>query len=125
MKRINPDHVWTPEGFVHATANGSIMFTSGQTGRGPDGKIVSDSFPEQARQALRNLKNIVESQGKSMDDIMKVTVYVKDLRYAVEYHKIAREFFSPDKKPASTLVGITGLWDERQLIEIEAIIDLS
>lgn len=125
MKRINPEKVWKPEGFVHATSNGTILFTSGQTGRDEKGNIVSDSFSEQARQALRNIRNIVESQGRSLDHVMKVTVYVKDLRYSMEYHRIAREFFNPDKRPASTLVGITGLWDERQLIEIEAVVDVS
>lgn len=60
-----------------------------------------------------------------MDDVMKLTVYVKDIRYGEEYIKVMKEFFKRGKEPASTLVAITGLWDKRQLIEIEAIIDLS
>ena len=72
MKRISPKGVWKPEVFVHATSNGSVLITSGQTGRDVEGKIVSDSFSEQARQALQNLKTIVESQGRTMDDVMKL-----------------------------------------------------
>lgn len=125
MKRINPETVWKPKEFVHATMNGTIMIISGQTGRDVDGNIVSDSFSEQARQALKNIKNIVESQGRSLDDVMKLTVYVKDLRYGTEFYEIFGEFFRPDNIPASTFVGIIGLWNERQLIEIEAIVDLS
>lgn len=126
MKRINPKNVWKPKEFVHATMNASIMIISGQVARDADGNIVGDSFEEQARQTLRNVKNIVESQGKSLDDIMKLTIFVKDIRYGTEfYQKIFGEFFSPDKIPASTFVGITSLWNERQLIEIEAIVDMS
>ncbi len=125
MKRINPENVWKSATFVHATTNGTIMITSGQTGRDAKGNIVSDSFADQARQALQNIKDIVESQGRSMDDVMKITTYLKDLRYGKEYHKVRDEFFSPDRRPASTTVGVTGLWDERLLIEIEAIIDVS
>jgi enamine deaminase RidA (YjgF/YER057c/UK114 family) len=125
MKRINPENVWKPSGFVHATINGTLLITAGQTGRDITGTIVSDSFGDQARQALKNVKNIVESQGKSLDDVMKLTLYVKDLRYQKEFIQILNEFFSPEKRPAITLVGITGLGDERQLVEVEAIVDLS
>ena len=125
MKRINPEKVWKPTDFVHATMNRTVMVTSGQTGRDANGKIAGDVFSDQARQALTNIRNIAESQGKSMDDIMKLTVYVKDIRYGEEYIKIMEEFFNPGKKPASTLVAVTGLWDERQLIEIEAIVDMT
>ena len=125
MKRINPDKVWRPTDYFHATANGSIMITSGQTGRDASGNIVSDSFSAQARQTLTNIKNIVAFQGKSLDDVMKLTVYVKDIRYGEEYIKVMKEFFKPGREPASTFVAIAGLWDERQLIEIEAIVDLS
>ena len=125
MKRINPEKVWRSAAFSHATTNGTIMVLSGQTGRDVNGNIVSDSFVDQARQALVNIKNIVESQGKTMDDVMKITGYLKDLKYGKEYHKVRDEFFKPDKRPASTTVGVTALWDERLLIEIEAIVDMT
>jgi len=125
MKRINPEKVWKPKVFVHATANGTLMITSGQTGRDPSGKVVSDSFSEQARQSMENIRNIVESEGKSLDDVMKLTVYVKDVRYQNEYIKVLDKFFRIDKRPAITLVGVTGLGDEHQVIEVEAIVDMS
>jgi len=125
MNRINPEKVWKPTIFVHATSNGTIMITSGQTGRNISGVVVSDSFSEQARQAMENIRNIVESQGKTMDDVMKLTVYVNDIRYQSKYVEILGEFFSTDKRPAITLLSVTGLGDEHQLIEIEAIVDLS
>jgi 2-iminobutanoate/2-iminopropanoate deaminase len=127
LKRISPDTVYNPRdfGFVHATSNGSVMMTTGMTGRDVNGVIVSDSFGEQARQALTNIKSIVESQGKTMDDVMKVTAYVTDARYGEEYLSIFNQFFSPGKRPASTMVAITALWNERQLIEVEAFVDVS
>lgn len=125
MNRINPETVWKPTVLTHATTNGTIMILSGQTGRDVNGNIVSDSFIDQARQALTNIKKIVESQGRTMDDVMKITGYLKDLRYGNEYLKVRDEFFKPDKRPASTTVGVTGLWDERLLVEIEAIVDLT
>jgi 2-iminobutanoate/2-iminopropanoate deaminase len=125
MERVNPEESWKPAGFVHATTNGTILITSGQTGRDANGQIVSDSFVPQARQAFQNIRNIVESVGRTMDDVMKLTVYVTDLRYGEDYVKVKGEFFRPEKLPASTFVGTTGLWDKRQLIEIEAVVDMS
>jgi 2-iminobutanoate/2-iminopropanoate deaminase len=125
MERINPESVWKPKTFVQATANGAILITSGVTGRDRGGKIVSESFAEQARQAFQNIKNIVASQGRALDDVMKLTVYVKDIRFGQEYQRVMDEFFHPDKRPASTFVAISSLWDERLLIEMEAIVDLS
>ncbi len=125
MERFNPNKIWKPSGFSHAAMNGTLLITSGQTGRDSSGNIVGESFSAQARQALLNIKNIIEYQGRSLDDVMKLTVYVKDIRYGEEYLKILSEFFAPDNSPASTFVAITALWDESQLIEIEAIADMT
>jgi enamine deaminase RidA (YjgF/YER057c/UK114 family) len=125
MERLNPEASWKPAGFVHAAHNGTVLITSGQTGRDAEGNIVSDNFTDQARQALQNIKSIVEAANRTMDNIMKLTVYVTDLRYGENYLKVKDEFFKADRRPASTFVGTTGLWDKRQLIEIEAVVDMT
>jgi enamine deaminase RidA (YjgF/YER057c/UK114 family) len=74
----------------------------------------------QTRQVLQNLRAILEDAGGSLDDVMKITTYLRNREHHPRVHEIRREFFG-DAPPASTTVEITGLFDTRQLIEMEAI----
>jgi enamine deaminase RidA (YjgF/YER057c/UK114 family) len=104
------------------TTGGTIVWISGQVSQDRDGKVVHrGEFAGQARQALANLKAMVEAAGGTIHDIVKVTTYLTDLRYREELARIRAEFFPDGKLPASTLVGVTGLADPDMLVEIEAI----
>jgi enamine deaminase RidA (YjgF/YER057c/UK114 family) len=63
---------------------------------------------------------IVEAGGGTMDDVVKVTVFVTDVRYREAYGEVRSEFFGPNP-PASTLVQISNLAVPDALIEIEAV----
>ena len=104
------------------TTGGTIVWISGQVSQDQDGKMVhKGDFAGQARQALANLKAMVEAAGGTIHDIIKVNTYLTDLRYREELARIRAEFFPDGKLPASTLVGVTGLADPDMLVEIEAI----
>jgi enamine deaminase RidA (YjgF/YER057c/UK114 family) len=104
------------------TTGGTIVWISGQVSQDKAGKLVHrGDFAGQARQALANLKAMVEAAGGTLNDIIKVNTYLTDLRYREELARVRAEFFSEGKLPASTLVGVTGLADPDMLIEIEAI----
>jgi enamine deaminase RidA (YjgF/YER057c/UK114 family) len=104
------------------TTGGTIVWISGQVSQDKNGKMVhKGDFAGQARQALSNLKAMVEAAGGTINDIIKVNTYLTDLRYREELARVRAEFFPDGKLPASTLVGVAGLADPDMLVEIEAI----
>jgi 2-iminobutanoate/2-iminopropanoate deaminase len=116
--------VYNPVRYVQGikTTGGTIVWLSGQVSQDQDGKVVhKGDFAGQARQALANLKGMVEAAGGTVHDIVKVNTYLTDLRYREELARIRAEFFPDGKLPASTLVGVTALADPDMLVEIEAV----
>ena len=110
-------------GFTHAVqapAEGTFLFVSGLTARTSDGGIEAEGDPEgQARKILQSLTAIMAEAGGTLDDVMRIVTYVVDMRHHQAIHAIRRDFFG-DEPPASTTVQVSRLYDERQLLEIEA-----
>ena len=69
---------------------------------------------------FENIKKIVTAGGGTLDDVVKITVFVTDVRYREPYGEVRSEFFGANP-PASTLVQISNLAIPDALIEIEAI----
>ena len=122
---IKTDKLRAPFGhFSQATvveARGKMVFISGMTSRHPDGHIegVGD-IEAQTRQVCENLKNAVESAGGTLADICRVDVYVRNIEYFDQIHKVRREYFK-EPLPASTMVEVTKMVFPEYLIEINAI----
>jgi reactive intermediate/imine deaminase len=74
----------------------------------------------QTRQVLENMKIVLEEAGASFDQIVKVTVYVTDMKDFKEIHGVRAQYFKGDF-PASTLVQVSRLVNEDCLIEIDAV----
>lgn len=101
-------------------ANGTI-YVAGQHAGAPGGGLLGDgSMTDQARQALKKIKALVEAAGGRMSDVVKLTVFVTDISKRADIGVARREFFSGDF-PCSTLVEITGLAMPELTVEIEAI----
>jgi enamine deaminase RidA (YjgF/YER057c/UK114 family) len=99
----------------------TLLFLSGQVAYTPDGSVACrGDFKGQARGAYEAIKALLESQGGTMANIVKVTTYVTDMHYRVDLAPIREEFFGK-KGPASTLVEIPSLAHPDWMIEIEAI----
>jgi enamine deaminase RidA (YjgF/YER057c/UK114 family) len=101
---------------------GDFLFISGQVARPLEGgkTLVGSNEYEQARQIFTRIKLICEGAGGSLDDIVKMTIYMVDIRKNTEVWRARREFFSGDF-PASTLVEVRALATPETLIEIETI----
>jgi reactive intermediate/imine deaminase len=98
----------------------SIVFVSGQGPVSPDGQLLHEGdFQAQARQALENLRAVLEQAGASPEDVVKVTVYVTDMTKLGNYIAAKADFFGDDQ-PASTAVSVTSLVIPGMMIEIEA-----
>ena len=96
-----------------------MVYTSGvipvnpQTGEIPEGTVA------QATQALTNLKNLLEAAGSSMDQVVKTTVFIKEMDEFATINGVYKEFFTADF-PARSCVEVARL-PKDVLLEIEAI----
>jgi enamine deaminase RidA (YjgF/YER057c/UK114 family) len=105
---------------VTAPSSGTLVFVSGLTARNADGTIVAEGDTRgQTRQIFENLKVILKEVGGTLDDVVRTVQYLKDMRDHPQMQEVKREYFG-DRPPASTSVEVSRLFDERQLIEIEA-----
>jgi len=106
---------------IKVTGADTILFLSGQVAYDKDGSVASrGDFKGQARGAFEAIKTLVESQGGTMANVIKITTFVTDMAYRVDLAPI-REQYLGKKGPASTLVEIGSLAHPDWLIEIEAI----
>ena len=99
----------------------NLTFTSGQIPLdSKTGKLVSDNFENQAIQVLENIRGILKERKCQLDDIIKLTVYLTDLRNFDSLNKIFESFFSNSSFPARSVVQVSKL-PKNSLLEIEAI----
>ncbi len=119
---IKPDWPWaTKLGIAQAVRSGNTVFVSGQTALNPEGEIVGrGDMCEQARQAFRNIRVVLEAAGGSMDDIVMLRAYLTDFNRFEGYAKARREVF-PEIRCAVTGVEVSRLIDPDLMIEIEAV----
>jgi reactive intermediate/imine deaminase len=102
-------------------ARGRLVFLSGMTARRADGSIAGiGDIEAQTRQVCENLKAAVEEAGGTLDDIVRVDVYVRNMEHFDAIHKVRREYFKAPA-PASTMVEICKMTSPEYLIEINAI----
>lgn len=98
---------------------GSMIFTSGQIPVAPDGSVSAD-ISEQTRQALLNLKAVIEAGGSSLDKVIKTTVFITDMAQFGAINAVYAEFFA-EPYPARSCVQVAAL-PKGVSIEIEAVV---
>jgi 2-iminobutanoate/2-iminopropanoate deaminase len=124
-KPINSDAYSVPiAGFsqlVVAPPDGSLLFLSGLTSRDAEGRIVGEGdVAAQTRQVLDSMRAVLAAAGAGLDDVIKIQTFVRRIDDWPQIEAVWREYWT-DSWPASTLVEVSRLFDERQLIEIDAI----
>ena len=118
-KLSSPKGVYSPG---VETPAGRMVFVSGQVARNAQGEIVGQgNIQAQTRQTLENVKAVLESAGATLEDVVKVTVFVTNLdEHFSQIHQVRGKYFKSDY-PASTLVEVKALAHKDLLIEIDAI----
>ena len=101
---------------------GALLFISGVVATDETGKVAHRTMREQTRQVLDKIKAVLERAGGSMDDIVRVRVYVTQLdqQSLREIHDVRSGYFREGNYPASTLVRVDKLIRDGALIEIDA-----
>lgn len=98
---------------------GDLVFTSGQIPINPVTKDIPEGIEAQAKQSLTNVKGVVEASGLEMKDIVKMTVFLKDMETFSAMNDVYKTFFE-EPYPARSAVEVARL-PKDVLIEIEAI----
>ncbi len=104
---------------VRFDAQKKLIYTSGQVALDTEGKLVSEEIKVQTKQSLENLKNILEDNGSSLDNVIKTTVFLKDMKDFVPMNEVYNEYFK-DSLPARSTVAVVGLPKDAK-VEIEVI----
>jgi 2-iminobutanoate/2-iminopropanoate deaminase len=97
-----------------------VAYVAGMIARGKDGKIVDGDEYEQAKDIFAKIRNLVEAAGGTMADVVKVSIFVTDIKQREKVWRARREVFSGDF-PASTLVQVAALAEPSVKVEIEAV----
>lgn len=108
--------------YSQAVQVGNLLFTSGQLGMDPVNNIFPATAAEQAKQSLENVKAIVETAGGTMGDIVKTTVFLKDMNDFASVNEVYASFFE-QPYPARSAVEVARL-PKDALVEIEVIVQL-
>lgn len=106
--------------YSQAIQAGGFLFLSGQIPIDPaTGERITGDIRRQTRQVLENIKGILESQGLGMENVVKVTVFLKDIGNFNQMNELYATYFS-SSPPARTTVEVSRLPKDADL-EIEAI----
>jgi len=109
--------------YSQAISCGGLVYLSGQLGIDPATGVIPDDFAQQARQALTNLKAIVEASGSSLERVISVDVFLIDMTMFGAFNAIYAEFF-PQHKPARAAIAVAALPREAQ-VEVRCIAALA
>src|SRR3954454_6039846 len=94
--------------FSPAIRAGDFVFVSGQASVDETGKLVSDTFENEFRRSIDNVKRILDAAGCSLRDVVQVKSYVKNASDVPEYNKLSREYFTEPYPARTTIVNCLG-----------------
>ena len=97
--------------FSHAVKAGEFLFVTGQmpTLKDDNSKLISGDIEEQTHQVMRNLVNVLNAAGSSLDKVIFSRVYLVNFGDFEKMNKVYASYFSKNKLPARTCIGVTGL----------------
>ena len=125
IERLNPDGMSQPAGYRHVVTaeGGKLVFLAGQAGLRADGSMP-ETLAEQAELTYENIGLALAAVGGSAADVLRITVYIVGLGQGtdpVPVYVAQGKFFPADAKPASTILGVSGLALPGLLVEVDVI----
>ncbi|HKN21380.1 MAG TPA: RidA family protein [Terracidiphilus sp.] len=105
---------------------GNLIFTAGQGGLDPiSGQVVAGGVKEQTERTIANLKAVLEAGGSSLGQVVKATVFLKDMNDFAAMNAVYASFFAGDSDtlPARTTVEVARL-PRNLLVEIEVVAEV-
>lgn len=108
--------------YSQAVRAGNLLFTSGQIPLDVNGQVVEGGVAEQTHQVFRNLQAVLAAAGASLSDVVKATVFIKDMNQFASINEVYAAYFG-DHKPARSTVEVARL-PKDVLVEIELIVSI-
>ena len=105
--------------YSQAVRCGGLLYTSGQIPLTPAGELVGGGIEEQTRQVLTNLQAVLAAEGATLADVIKTTVFLKDMNQFAAFNEVYASFFG-SHKPARSTVEVARL-PKDVFVEIEGI----
>lgn len=117
---IDPDP-YEPFRLAQGYRVGDLLFISGQAAIDLQGQIVGvGDFEAQAQQVFENLERVLRAGGSSLKNVVKVTIFLTDMRYFDRIVELRGRWFTPPY-PADTIVEVRSLYSRDAMIEMEAV----
>lgn len=108
--------------YSQAVRCGGSVYLSGQIGLDPETMRLVDGIEAQIHRVFENLKAVASAAGGSLDDVVKLTVYLTDLSHFARVNEIMEQYFRKPY-PARAAVGVASL-PRGALVEVDAIMHL-
>jgi enamine deaminase RidA (YjgF/YER057c/UK114 family) len=115
-----------PEPYSHAIRCGDTLYIAGQVAFDAQNQIVGAGDPRrQAEQVWHNIRLAVEGAGGTLADVVKITIFLKDIRHAPAEIGVREQLFEPGRFPVCTLVQVANLGLPDLLMEVDAVAALA
>jgi reactive intermediate/imine deaminase len=120
---VRPDGMPPVNGYSHAVAfSGPMVVVSGQVPVDAEGRLVGKDDPAaQITQVFENLVAALAAAGTTMDQVVKLTVFLTDLADLPDFRRIRDQYVSAEHPPASSLVQVSALVNPAFRVEVEAL----
>ncbi|WP_022919098.1 RidA family protein [Ruania albidiflava] len=121
MQQISTPSAPEPAGtYSSGIVSGGFLFIAGQGPFTPEGTLVGETFADQVRQTFANLEAVAVAAGTSMDNAVRIGVYLNDLADWAEFNEVSKELLStPYPARTSIQADLNGF-----LVEVDAIVAL-
>jgi len=125
VKRINPKSLKIPtkaysQGVIISLGDAELIYVTGQLSQDADGNVISPGDTKtQTRVIFSRIEEILKEGGMSMDNVVKIQIFIKDITESKIVSVLRDEIFK-DARPVSTLVEVSGFVKEGCTVEIEA-----
>jgi enamine deaminase RidA (YjgF/YER057c/UK114 family) len=104
------------------TSGGITVYVAGQTAdQDSQGKNIANNFEAQVKQVFAQIDGILKRAGGSLDNVVTMTVFIKEPRYGDKFVEMRKEFFKNGNYPGSALITVTNFARPGIEIEIQAI----
>ncbi len=114
-----------PEPYSHVIRVGKTVYIAGQVAFDESGNVVGCGDPQaQAEQCWRNIEACVRAAGGSLADVIKVVVFLADIRHAPYEVKVRERLFAAGRFPVATMVQAANLGRDDLLMEIDVTAEL-
>jgi reactive intermediate/imine deaminase len=102
---------------------GNMLYLSGKLGGDSTGKLAAGGIAAETKQTLENIKAVLDKNGSSMDNVIKCTVMLADIKEWADMNTVYATFFKKERMPARSAFGTSGLVNNAR-VEIECMATL-